>query len=916
MDKSFNPENIENSWCKRWQESGAFSPALAKESYCIMLPPPNVTGSLHMGHALQDTLMDILIRYQRMNQKATLWQAGTDHAGIATQMVVERNLNREGVSRFSLGREEFTKKIWEWKQRSGGTINSQLKRLGASLDWSTERFTMDEGMSHAVHTAFVKLYREGLIYRGERLVNWDPILKTAISDLEVVTEETCGKLWHIRYPLVDSNDYCIIATTRPETMLGDVAVAVHPDDARYTKLIGKKIALPLSDREIPIIADSYVEPEFGTGCVKITPAHDHADYAIGTRHNLECINILNSDASIAIDGPYKNLDCMVARDKIVADLDKLGLIVKIESHSLKVPKSDRTGAVVQPYLTKQWFVKTKPLAEPAIQAVVEGDIKFTPANWEKTYFDWMHKIEDWCISRQLWWGHRIPAWYDDDGNIYVAHTEAEARAHYKLSEQTILTQDEDVLDTWFSSALWPFATLGWPDDTERLDKFYPTDVLVTGFDIIFFWVARMIMFGLKFTGKIPFKEVYIHGLIQDENGKKMSKSKGNVLDPLDLIDGISFDDLLAKRTQGLMQPDMAKSVAKATLNDFPEGINAHGTDALRFTLCSLATTGRHIRFELKRLAGYKNFCNKLWNAARYVLMQAENNPPAETADCANLTTCDKWALSVWQTTKAKVKSNLENYRFDLVAKELYEYTWNNYCDWYLELTKPVLSGDIADKVTQAASMRNLIVILDELLRMLHPIIPFITEEIWAKLKVYLPQDKNMLIEHSIPEVGTTYPVIETEVNWLQRFITSIRTIRAEMNLAPSKHVPVLLDLGNELEISYVKNNASLLSHIAKITQLEFHEGAKPTAVSTSIVGDMQVMVPLKDLIDKDKELQRLEKEIAKITKNMAKTEAKLANQSYIVKAPKSVVVKEQDKLRELKAAYSSLQTSLEQIQQI
>lgn len=918
IDKVFDPTVIEDKWCRIWELGDYYKPNLQAENpYCIMIPPPNVTGSLHMGHAFQDTIMDALIRYHRMRGDKTLWQVGTDHAGIATQMVVERQLQQKGTSRHDLGRDMFIEKIWEWKQESGDTIAGQLRRLGASVDWSRERFTMDPGLSKAVLEAFVKLYREGLIYRGQRLVNWDPVLHTAISDLEVESVEEQGSMWHIRYPIIGSDDYLVVATTRPETMLGDVAVAVHPADPRYAKLIGKMLALPLTARQIPIIADEYVDPEFGTGCVKITPAHDFNDYAVGTRHKLELINILTHDAKINTNAPkqYQGLDRFVAREKIINDLTDLGLLDKIEPHTLKVPRGDRSNTVIEPYLTDQWFVKIESLAAPALAAVQSGEVKFVPENWAKVYYEWMNNIQDWCISRQLWWGHRIPAWYDKSGKIYVGYDEADVRKTYNLAANIELSQDTDVLDTWFSSALWPFSTLGWPEQTPELAQFYPTNVLVTGFDIIFFWVARMIMFGLKFTGQVPFKEVYIHGLIQDQNGQKMSKTKGNVLDPLDLIDGITLEKLIAKRTSGLMQPQMAKKIEQETKKQYPEGIPAYGTDALRFTYCALATNGRHIRFDLKRLEGYRNFCNKIWNAARYVLMNIEE---LDSKDCLDLNTdyydlgmVDKWILSRWDQVKANVIKHYETYRFDFIANYLYDFVWNEFCDWYLELAKPMLNAADGGISTR----KTLKFMLGEILQVLHPIMPFITEEIWQKIPRHVP---GILINHHFPAVNAVYNLqIETEVAELQQIILAVRNIRGEMNIAPLKPLPVLIVGATVVQQQLISGCEHILKAVARISTITWLKtGDIHPAAATALLGEMQLLIPMQGLIDKDAELLRLNKELEKLNKECTKAQEKLANPSYVNKAPPEVVAKEQHNLASLQAAIVKVKESIDTIMQM
>ncbi|WP_019569063.1 valine--tRNA ligase [Thioalkalivibrio sp. ALE11] len=922
MDKSFDPKSIEQAQYERWEAANIFAPPETGEAnYCILLPPPNVTGTLHMGHAFQHTLMDTLIRYRRMHGDRTLWQGGTDHAGIATQMVVERQLAAQEKTRHDLGREEFVRAVWDWKNESGGTITRQMRRLGDSVDWSRERFTMDEGPSEAVLEVFVRLFDEGLIYRGKRLVNWDPVLHTALSDLEVLSEEENGHLWHFRYPLADGSGHLTVATTRPETMLGDTAVAVHPEDERYRHLIGKTIRLPLVGREIPIIADDYVESEFGSGCVKITPGHDFNDYAMGQRHDLPVINILTIDACMNDNVPeaYRGLDRYEARKRVVADLDHLGLLEKTEDHRLMVPRGDRSGTVVEPYLTDQWYVKAGPLAEPAIKAVEDGRIRFVPENWSKTYFEWMRNIEDWCISRQIWWGHRIPAWYDGDGNVYVGRSEAEVREKHGLGTEVALEQDEDVLDTWFSSALWPFSTLGWPEQTQELKDFYPTSVLVTGFDIIFFWVARMIMMGEHFMGDVPFREVYVTGLIRDSEGQKMSKSKGNVIDPIDLIDGISADDLVAKRTQGLMQPQMAKKIEKTTRKAFPDGFPAFGTDALRFTLAALATTGRDIKFDLGRIEGYRNFCNKLWNASRFVLMNVEGHDCSAADDTAeHRTLADRWILDRLAATAATATQQLDAYRFDLAAQTLYEFTWHDYCDWYLELTKPVLNDEATPEAVKRATRNTLVSVLEALLRLLHPVIPFITEAIWTSVKPHagIGDDIEFLVQRPWPaQDGFPRDATATaELDWVKDFVTGLRRIRAEMDIAPGKPLPVLVKNWSETDRERYQRHHALLEFLGKpeeVTWLDATDEAPESAMA--LVDEMQLLIPLAGLIDKDAELARLDKEIAKLDKNLEQSEKRLSNESFVDRAPAEVVQKERDRVAEMQATREQLAAQRERI---
>ena len=927
MDKTYQPFEIEKSWYEKWEASGYFAPSGTGTPYSIAIPPPNVTGSLHMGHGFNNAIMDALIRYHRMKGCNTLWQVGTDHAGIATQMVVERQLAAKGQTRHDLGREKFVEKVWEWKAESGGNITRQLRRLGSSIDWSRERFTMDEGLSRAVEEVFIRLYDEDIIYRGNRLVNWDPKLHTAISDLEVVSEEENGNFWYFRYPLAsgaktaDGKDHIVIATTRPETMLGDTAVAVHPDDERYKALIGKTIMLPLCDREIPVIADDYVDPEFGTGCVKITPAHDFNDYEIGKRHDLPMINILTVDAAINDNAPeaYAGLDRFIARKQIVLDMQKAGLLEKIEDHKLKVPRGDRSGVVIEPYLTSQWYVAVASLAKPAIAAVENGDIEFVPKNWENTYFAWMRDLQDWCISRQLWWGHRIPAWYDEAGNIYVGRSEEHVREKYALAADLPLTRDEDVLDTWFSSALWTFSTLGWPEDTEELRTFHPTNVLVTAFDIIFFWVARMIMMTLKFTGQIPFKKVYIHGLIRDGEGQKMSKSKGNVLDPIDLIDGIDLDKLVSQRTSNMMQPELAAKIEKKTRKEFPDGIPAFGTDALRYTFYSLASTGRDINFDMGRIEGYRNFCNKIWNAARYVFMQVEEQNVSAPASSSDYSQVDIWIQSKLQDTLRKVEDAIAVFRFDLVAQAIYDFFWNEYCDWYLELSKPVLWDDNATAAQKNATRHTLLAILEQSLRLLHPFMPYITEEIWQKAAPLLGMagDTIMLQPYPVQDARSIDPGVDSEVEWLKGVIIAVRNIRGEMNISPARDIPVLLTKGADRDRQYLASNAQFLVKLAKLESVTWLDdpAAAPPA-SMQVVGDMEVLVPLAGLIDVTAELARLAKERDKLEKEIARLSGKLGNAKFVDNAPADVVAKEKEKLSNAEATLNQLQEQVGKLEQL
>ena len=915
MQKTYDPHAIEQQWYQKWEQEGYFAPSGEGDSYCIMIPPPNVTGTLHMGHAFQDAIMDALIRYHRMRGRNTLWQPGTDHAGIATQMVVERQLNAENKTRHDLGREAFIKRVWDWKEHSGGTITGQLRRLGASPDWSRERFTMDAGLSAAVTETFERLYDEGLIYRGKRLVNWDPVLHTALSDLEVLSEEETGKLWHLRYPITDSQEHLVVATTRPETMLGDTAVAIHPDDERYKHLVGKTVDLPLTGRQIPIIPDDYVDPEFGSGCVKITPAHDFNDYEIGQRHQLEMINIFTVDAAINENAPekYRGLSRYAARKEIVKDFEALGLLEKIENHKLMVPRGDRSQEVVEPYLTDQWYVHAKPLAEAGVAAVKQGKIKFVPENWSKTYYNWMEGIQDWCISRQIWWGHRIPAWYDQAGNIYVAASEEDVRKKYQLAADLELTQDEDVLDTWFSSALWPFSTLGWPENTPALKTFYPTSVLVTGFDIIFFWVARMIMMGLKFMDEVPFREVYIHGLIKDAEGQKMSKSKGNVLDPLDLIDGIELEALVNKRTTGMMQPHLKEKVESATRKQFPEGIPSFGTDALRFTFMALASTGRDIRFDLKRIEGYRNFCNKIWNATRYILMNTgEATLPEISAKDRSL--ADRWILSQLQKTITEVHAHYQNYRFDLAAHAIYEFTWNEYCDWYLELTKPVLNDK--DSSAAQAARYTLIEVLENLLRLTHPFMPYITEELWQKVAPLIGIDAATIMQQAFPETDESLVDIqaEKEIEWLKTFALGVRRIRAEYDIAPGKPLDILFADADQEDLRLLTQYQDLLIPLTKINSIKCLESSDAAPESAlALVGKAKILVPLADFIDVAAERERQNKEKAKKEKDVQILKGKLNNQKFLANAPDAIVAKEREKLAQAEEALQQINQQLDKL---
>ena len=952
MEKTFAPQDIETKWYKTWEQRGYFAPDMASKSdpYSIVIPPPNVTGSLHIGHALQHGIMDALTRYNRMQGKNALWQVGTDHAGIATQMVVERKLAAEGKpGREEMGREKFIEKIWEWKEESGGTITQQMRRLGNSVDWDTERFTMDEGFSSAVQETFIRLHKDGLIYRGKRLVNWDPKLHTAISDLEVENREVKGKMWNLRYPLadgvktLDGKDYIVVATTRPETLLGDTGVAVNAEDPRYTNLIGQHVLLPLVGRLIPIVADDHANMEKGTGCVKITPAHDFNDYEVGQRHKLPMANILTMNADIrqtaecvnsdgsdndemdtTLPEKYRGMERFAARREVVADMDALGFLEDIEENDMTIPYGDRGGVVIEPMLTNQWYVDAKKLAGPAIEAVEDGRIKFVPQQYENMYFSWMRNIQDWCISRQLWWGHQIPAWYDEAGKAYVGQSEAAVREQYNLGDIP-LTQDEDVLDTWFSSALWTFGTQGWPEQTERLKAFHPTDVLVTGFDIIFFWVARMVMMSMHLIKdengepEVPFKTVYVTGLIRDEQGQKMSKSKGNVLDPLDMIDGIDIESLLEKRTGNMMQPQQAAKIASRTRKQFPDGIEPHGSDALRFTLCALASTGRDINWDMKRLEGYRNFCNKIWNASRYVLMNAQGENGDEdcgqdNSDDYRLTLADRWIVSRLQQAETEVTTAIDSYRFDLAAQALYDFVWNEYCDWYLELSKPVLWDENGDPANQKGTRRTLVRVLEAVLRLAHPMLPFITEEIWqniaplAGITLNPEGDTIMLQPFPVADQSKVDTEADADIEWVKNVIVGVRNVRGEMNISPAKDLPIYMARGDATAKRRLEENRQFLSKLANLESITWLDDPADAPLSaTALAGDLEILVPMAGLIDVDAELARLDREIDKIGIEAKKLTGKLSNPKFAHNAPAEVVAKERQKLEDFEGSLSQLQ---------
>ncbi|WP_312088124.1 valine--tRNA ligase [Acinetobacter variabilis] len=951
---TYDPTEIEKKWYQTWEERGYFKPSQKGESFCIMIPPPNVTGSLHMGHGFNNAIMDALTRYNRMSGKNTLWQPGTDHAGIATQMVVERQLGTQGVSRHDLGREKFIEKVWEWKEQSGGNITRQIRRLGSSVDWSRERFTMDEGLSNAVKEVFVKLHEEGLIYRGKRLVNWDPKLQTALSDLEVESDkEEQSSLWHFKYFFEDKSlrtqdgkDHIVVATTRPETLLGDTAVAVNPEDERYAHLVGKNIVLPITGRTVAIVADEYVEKEFGTGCVKITPAHDFNDYEVGKRCGLALINIFNKNAEVlaefeyiekageqiskTIPAPadYIGLERFEARKKLVEQAEAEGWLDQIQPYTLKPPRGDRSGVIVEPLLTDQWYVKIAPLAEPAIEAVKDGRIKFVPEQYSNMYMAWMNNIQDWCISRQLWWGHRIPAWYDAEGNVYVGRDEAEVRAKNNIPADVQLNQDEDVLDTWFSSGLWTFSTLGWTGDEAKdkenyfLNTFHPTDVLVTGFDIIFFWVARMIMLTMHFmknedgTPQVPFKTVYVHGLVRDGEGQKMSKSKGNVLDPLDLIDGVDLETLVQKRTFGLMNPKQAAKIEKSTRKEFPEGIQAYGTDAVRFTFCALANTGRDIKFDMKRVEGYRNFANKIWNGTRFVMMNVEGQTVGQTARPDLWELPEQWIVSRLQKAEQAVQQAFATYRLDLAAQAIYEFIWNEYCDWYVELTKPVLNDENVSEERKAEVRRVLLAVMEASLRLAHPIMPYLTEEIWQTLapKLGISGETIMLAQYPVADEAKINEQAEADMQWLQGLIGAVRNIRGEMGLGNARLLPVLLQNTTEAEKAQITRIEALFKALAKVESITFlADGEQPPLSSSSVVGHVSVYVPMKGLIDPKAELGRLQKDLDKVQKQHDQIATKLANEGFVAKAPAAVVEGEKVKLAEFADQLAKIKANMEQI---
>ncbi len=903
LDPKYDPRRIEQDIYQKWEGNGYFAPRGNGKPYSIVIPPPNVTGTLHLGHGFQHTIMDLLTRFHRMDGRETLWQTGTDHAGIATQMVVTEQLRAAGTSPAELGREEFTNRVWQWRDQAGGTITQQMRRIGSSVDWDRERFTMDEGFCRAVLEVFVRLYDDGLIYRGKRLVNWDPSMETALSDLEVISEDENGSLWHLRYPLTngsltqDGKSYLIVATTRPETMLGDTGVAVHPDDERYQDLIGKTVTLPLVDRELPIIADEYVDPEFGTGCLKITPAHDFHDNEIGARHDLELINIFTSTAHLNENVPerFRGMDRFTARDKVISELDSLGLLETREDYTVQIPRGERSGEILEPWLTDQWFVAIKDLADPAIEAVESGRIRFEPKRWENVYFSWMREIKDWAISRQLWWGHQIPAWYDDDGNVYVGRSESDARAKNNLDDSVQLSRDQDVLDTWFSSALWTFATMGWPDETPDLSKFHPTDVLVTGHDIIFFWVARMIMMTLRFTDNVPFKQVYVHGLVRDKHGQKMTKTKGNGLDPIDVIDGVTCEALVSKRTANLTQASLAEKIARDTGRDFPDGIPSYGTDALRFTFSAIASPGQSsYPFDLQQVEGYHFFCNKLWNATKFVLTNVDTDFRVASG---NESLADRWIKSQLARVIRASREAVTDYRFDRFAQQLYQFAWHEYCDWYLELTKPILFNEEKGSDSYIAAQSTLVVVLESLMRLLHPLVPYITETIWQQIAPFCGKNSDTIMVAEYPSEGDFQldEHAEQAIAWLQDIVTAIRNLRSVRQVPPGNQVTVQITGHTEADRDFAEETRVPLARLAKVDSLELLGGETVPIGSTQVVGHLSITLPFEDDAEREAEMKRLQKEIDRLTTDLEQSLRKLNNENFVARAPEDVVAKERDR---------------------
>ena len=910
MDIKYSPKDLESNIYKKWTENDCFSAKDFKSNYSIVLPPPNVTGTLHMGHAFQHTIIDILIRYNRMLGKSVLWQPGTDHAGIATQLVVENNLRKNGKTRHEIGRDALVDEIWKWKEQSGNAIISQTKRLGSSADWDRNRFTMDDGSNEAVKKVFIELYNDGLIYRGNRLVNWDIKLQTAISDLEVTNTEKNGHLYYIKYKIEDSNENLIVATTRPETLFGDSAICVNPKDSRYESFIGRKAIIPILNKAIPVISDDTIDQDFGTGCVKITPAHDFNDYKLGKKHNLDFINILNKNGTFNnnVSGIFKDKNIHKSRSEVVGQLKELGSLDKIEDYKTTVPMGERSGEIIEPLLTDQWFMKMDDLAQLGIDAVKKSNIKFVPKNWEKIYFNWLNNIEDWCISRQIWWGHRIPAWYDDNGNVYVGDNEQEIRDKNNISEGINLIQDQDVLDTWFSSSLWPFTTMGWPENTKELEKYYPTSVLVTGFDIIFFWVARMVMMGIKFLDKVPFKTIYIHGLVRDSEGKKMSKSVGNVIDPIDIIDGIELEALINKRISNLVQPKLKDKIVRKTKDEFPDGIDPYGADALRFCFCALASTGRDINFDLKRIEGYRNFCNKLWNASRYVFISTKDCQYDNKVNFEKLTVYEKFMIGKLDQLVTEYKKHCTSYRFDLMANSLYSFIWNEYCDWYLEIAKiEIEQGNHYTK-------NVLIYVLQIILKLCHPIIPYITEEIWKEMINLKYTNDLILMNAKFPSQQKIFKDdnINNEVLLLKKIINAIRKMRSDLNVHPKIKIDIYCRFEEGLYDNFINNNREIISSLIKSNELHINDGSYDISDCIAVtVDEIKLYIPIKKIIDIDVEKQRLEKNLTNMKNNLKKIESKLDNKSFIEKAPSEIIQSNFNKQKYFKKEIDSLQDLIE-----